>query len=413
MDTACLGGVPLPTAEELAAMHKLQKVPFLQDYILHARGGKLTKVAVEKSLLPHDPKGNVQAVSIALAPDGAVYVNQGSIMCKSTDGGRTWTSHECGWGPGGERAPGAERIGGHPGSLQILSDGTFITGAGGAKSDSIPDYAFLDMGVCASSDEGRSWQKISEIKPAGGYQDEPIYPNCGFFRLPDDTLLCGIEVRRAKFEGAYAKWLSGKNTTLMYRSSDWGRTWEGPVIVCDWWGGVEGGIARTASGKLLAVIRYQRPLLPDDPPDLVEQMRGMGIWPYKHVFLADSQDEGRTWQNFRQLTTVFGQTRGYPAALSDGTVVVVHDTRYGPGAPGSRAMISYDEGETWEDEVYYLDYTTFTGSYNASVVLEDDVILAIVGSSDAGNSWEAVTGNTDFTAIRWKPVKPAQKQKAE
>ena len=67
-------------------------------------------------------------------------------------------------------------------------------------------------------------------------------------------------------------------------------------------------------------------------------------------------------------------------------------------------MISRDEGHTWEDEVYYLDFTTFTGSYNASVVLEDDVILTIAGSSQAGNSWEKVKGNTDFFAIRWRPV---------
>jgi len=109
-------------------------------------------------------------------------------------------------------------------------------------------------------------------------------------------------------------------------------------------------------------------------------------WPYKHVFLVDSDDEGRSWQNFRQLTTVFGQCYGYPAALSDGTVVVIHDTRYGPGPPSGRAMISYDEGETWEDEVYYL---CEGGAYSASVVLEGDVILTIVGE----------------TAIRWKPVR--------
>ena len=97
--------------------------------------------------------------------------------------------------------------------------------------------------------------------------------------------------------------------------------------------------------------------------------------------------------------------RGFPAALSDGTVVVIHDTRYGPGKSGSRAMVSCDEGKTWQDEVYYLDYSTFSGSYNASVVLDGDLILSVVGSSQAGNSWEAVKDNTDFYAIHWKPMK--------
>jgi len=107
----------------------------------------------------------------------------------------------------------------------------------------------------------------------------------------------------------------------------------------------------------------------------------------------------------QQLTTVFGQTFGYPVAQSDGTVVVIHDTRYGPGPAGNRAMISRDEGATWLDEVYYLDYTRFVGSYSASVVLPDDTILTIAGSSQAGNSWELVKDETDLHAIRWKPIK--------
>ena len=84
--------------------------------------------------------------------------------------------------------------------------------------------------------------------------------------------------------------------------------------------------------------------------------------------------------------------------------MVVRDTRYGPGPRGSRALISRDEGKTWEDEVYYLDSTNFSGGYSASVVLADDTILTIAGSSTdppvgghAGREWNY--------AIRWKPVK--------
>ena len=65
-------------------------------------------------------------------------------------------------------------------------------------------------------------------------------------------------------------------------------------------------------------------------------------------------------------------------------------------------MISRDEGKTWLDEVYYLDFTTFTGSDNASVALDEGLILSVVGFSQAGNSWEAVKDHTDFYAIRRK-----------
>ena len=77
---------------------------------------------------------------------------------------------------------------------------------------------------------------------------------------------------------------------------------------------------------------------------------------------------------------------------------------YGPGPPGSRAMVSRDEGQTWLDEVYYVDYTTFTGSYSASIALEDDTILTIAGSTQV-RPGEPIREKTDFYAIRWKPVK--------
>tara|TARA_Y100001934_G_C11797105_1_gene515423 strand:- start:95 stop:556 length:462 start_codon:yes stop_codon:yes gene_type:complete len=147
-----------------------------------------------------------------------------------------------------------------------------------------------------------------------------------------------------------------------------------------------------------------------DPPQLLKYTQKVDSAPFngrhriKNLFVMDSDDEGQTWNTPRLLTTVYGQTFGYPAALSDGTVVVIHDTRYGPGPAGSRAMVSRDEGKTWEDEVYYLDFTRFTGSYTASVVLPGDTILTIAGSSQAGNTWELVNGATDLLAIRWKPV---------
>jgi len=299
-------------------------------------------------------------------------------MCKSTDGGRTWTSYERDW-PGGARS----------GAFEVLSDGTFITVTGSGQSSD-------PLAVWASSDEVRTWQKISQIELPDQYDLRSTYT---LFRLPDDTLLYGVAPRK----GDYHEGTLVSIPLLVYRSTDQGKTWQGPSKICDW--GLEGGIAQMASGKLLAVVRYQ---LDPDPEA-----------PDKVIFLVDSDDEGRTWGNFRQLTTVHGQCYGYPAALSDGTVVVVHDSRYGPSPPSytgpderrfdqGRAMISYDEGETWENEVYYMFYGKAISGYSQSVVLEDDVILTIAGTTEeaaANQSWDAATGHSDLTAIRWKPIK--------
>jgi len=85
--TELLGGVAHPSVEDLLTMRK-------GSYILHARGGKLSKVPAEKTKLPYDPKGHIQAVSVVRAPDGSIYAKQETIWCKSTDGGRTWSSYK-------------------------------------------------------------------------------------------------------------------------------------------------------------------------------------------------------------------------------------------------------------------------------------------------------------------------------
>ena len=60
-----LGGVPEPSAEELAAM---QKGP----YLLHARGGEAQQGGRrEKTLLPRDPNAHVQRIHAAMGADGA------------------------------------------------------------------------------------------------------------------------------------------------------------------------------------------------------------------------------------------------------------------------------------------------------------------------------------------------------
>jgi hypothetical protein len=373
LKTGRLGGVDVPSAERLAEMHE-------GDYILHARDGALTRVPVEKVLLPHEDDTSPQAVHLVMAPDGVVYAILGHIICRSEDGGLTWTSH-------------ARSADVH---LPVtLGDGTFI-GLGSEGQD-------LDgrVTVHVSSDEARSWTRIAELPRPPGLGGGPIW----LHRQPDGTLLAAIGHVDHVFEEIDGKLVlkSGSGAVFCYCSEDGGSTWSSPAPMHDWFS--EGGAVGTASGKLLAAHRYQRPTMEGDPPDLERRMASISPgWAYKNVCLIESADQGRSWENSRLLTTVFGQTRGYPAALGDGTAVVVHDTRYGPGPPGSRAMISRDEGTTWEDEVYYLDHTVFTGSYNASVTLEEDLILTVTASSRNGRSWEGVKDDTDVYAIRWRPV---------
>ena len=71
-------------------------------------------------------------------------------------------------------------------------------------------------------------------------------------------------------------------------------------------------------------------------------------------------------------------------------------------------MISYDQGPTWEDETHYMYSGAGNVGYSQSVVLEDDLIQTIAGSSDylpARTSYFENVGHSDLTAIRWQPVR--------
>ena len=407
LNTGKLGRVAV-SHEDLARMQK-------SPYILHARNGELTEVPAEKVKLPYDPKGHPQGANVIRLSDGTIYVRQPTIMCKSIDGGRSWTSHPLAHIEGvpqdyskfdDEKNPPPPASG--KGHLQVLNDGSFM------RITMPMGLAKGPFTVWKSTDEGRSWDRLTQIPVDVPWDYQIRYSHWGLSRLPDDdTLFFGMDLREeVKFVGE--KWrtpvVSGTTRLVFYRSTDRGVTWHGPILVSPWC--AEGGICRLPSGKLLAAVRYQRPQLVTDSPDILQRwdvLKGGGQtpkYPFKHIFLTESSDQGLTWTNRRQLSTVHGQCYGYPIALEDGTVIVIHDTRYGPGPQSGRAMISRDEGETWENEVYYIYYGKVESSYNQSVVLEDDTILTVGGILDrSGKPGHAgAVGYADFWAIRWKPV---------
>ena len=384
-----LGGVAEPTREELADMQT-------SPYILRSRGGKVSKVPAEKTLLPRDPVGNEQGIHAAMGPDGTVYFSHGTTLSKSTDGGRSWSSHELTL----QASPNC--------SFRVLQDGTFVGTRTAGKDD--PSAVV----IWASGDEGRTWDKLSEVdNPAHC----PVRHPDTLCRLADDTLLLPVESRY--------QW--SQDPTYVHRSTDGGKTWSGPTgpyaeqaFVESHWVGPNTGpgflgacsyevmIAPMASGRLLAVIRYHGPVVPQWP--LIDPGRGPT---YKAVFLADSEDRGETWKGFRPLTNVHGQCHGFGAGLSDGSVVVTLDHRYPPGTPGNKAMISHDEGRTWEDEVYHISFATVPegqAGFSESVVLEDDTILTIAATTDlpredsmpGSKSAKSTAGRTDAWAIRWR-----------
>ena len=200
--------------------------------------------------------------------------------------------------------------------------------------------------------------------------------------------------------------------TYVYRSTDGGRTWPERAPLQQW--GHETNILSLQSGRLLAIIRYQRFRFaepdPDEPAGLAEidvkdkgpLLQTVG----KRVFFADSDDSGHTWKNFRPLwrekngkmELVNGEAHGHAVQLADGRIVLVHEHRYPYKNGGLRARVSHDEGQTWRPEIYHLSQGH---GYAGSVVLDDGTIVTVCGNTPLDGQGQP-TGPWQAQVVRWR-----------
>ena len=373
--TVALGGI-LPTAEQLKQMHQ-------SSYILRSVNNKLEKVEVEKISLPLDPCGHTQRLGLFVGPDKAIYATQCSLMSKSSDGGKTWTHLR-------RKVDKNEMPNDHFMNFRVLPDGTWIQ-ARDIKKQGIVFYV--------SNDEGQVWTQVTRINKQFNNSrlligDMEVFPN-GDLGVP----LTNVIFKDKKSENDIVPWESVKS--LFCLSTDGGRSFSNTRIIGEW--GHEINVSKLSSGRLLAVIRYQRPLLPTDPSNifvLTGSKRFNQPFPYKHLFLADSTDNGKSWSPLRQLTTESGQCHGQAVGLANGRVVVSYDHRYPRVMAGARAVVSDDEGQTWRDEVYYLS-NGMVGGFARTITLDGIEMITLTGTSDLVN-YDSSIGASYFSLIRWR-----------
>jgi hypothetical protein len=354
------------------------QLPSMQegDYILHAKDGRLSKVPVQKTRLPHDPCGHVQRLALFVGHDKTIYAAQCSVLSRSTDGGNTWTHLR-------RETPDVPEN--YFVQMRLLADGSWIQG----RTVKPGQIAFF-----TSKDMGQSWREVSRIGKSLNTEDVRL----GSLEVVrDGSLVVPVTAVYSKED----KWTDVRS--VFYRSEDGGKTFSRPTTIGNW--GHEINVAQLPSGRLLSVIRYQRPLLSSDPPNILE-LTGAKRWnhsiPYKHVFVADSTDGGKTWSRNRQVTTECGQCHGAAIGLKNKRVVLVYDHRYPRPMSSARAVVSDDEGQTWRDEVYYLSNGVVAGFARTSS-LDGEEMLTLTGSYYGDKlGWNDVTGNTQFHIIRWR-----------
>ncbi len=160
-----------------------------------------------------------------------------------------------------------------------------------------------------------------------------------------------------------------------YESRDEGKTWDllGRVPLDPAWRDpCEPHVLELENGRLLGMIRVE-------DPDV--QLTN---------FITFSDDGGRTWTMPKPLGT-----NGAPPHLlrhSSGAVVLTYGRRTAPF--GQRALVSRDNGETWEDE-YVIRDDAENGDlgYPSTAELPDGSLLTVY--------YQKVPGDTVNNSIQW------------
>jgi len=141
-------------------------------------------------------------------------------------------------------------------------------------------------------------------------------------------------------------------------------------------------VVELPSGKLIGLIRYQKPRKKKN------NIIGMKFDDF-YIYQTESEDGGKTWTKAHP-TGVYGSPP-HVIRHSSGALVCVYGYRKEPY--GIRAMISDDEGKTWNSDIVLRDDGINTDlGYPASIELKDGSIFTVyyqklVGDKQASILW--------------------------
>lgn len=216
--------------------------------------------------------------------------------------------------------------------------------------------------VRISEDEGVTWGEAIKV---------PVSTPHGPSLMNDGSLMyMGKEMKNDYL---------AESRIAAYRSEDCGKTWtlagvvpfpeDCPVELCH-----EPHVIQLPNGRLLGAIRVHKPFT---------------------VYTSFSDDMGKTWS----VAQGIGVDGSPPHLLvhSSGAVICSFARRGEEGDRSQRAVVSYDNGENWQEE-YLIREVTFGVDlgYPASVELEDGTILTVYYQS-LPDEW-----NCSVLYTKWK-----------
>ncbi len=239
------------------------------------------------------------------------------------------------------------------------------------------------MAIARSTDSGKNWTRGTSLN-IDPYKGEAGADANKFCQLPDGSVIVTVSLKEDH----------------VYHSTNGGQTWDERNILLE--DSFESNFLSLGENNVLAVIRRQR-LENNEPPGAWQKTGSDGQLINKVLFLANSNDGGRTWTNERQLTKLHGDCPGELIRLSDGRIVVLYCHRYPYGHGNTTALVSNDNGITWSQERYIV---SIGSGYSGSVVLADDTIVTVCGNTQlnelAPDSGRFTTNGIGHNAEPWQ-----------
>ncbi|MDP7693445.1 MAG: sialidase family protein [Vicinamibacterales bacterium] len=324
-------------------------------------------------------------------PDGRPDIH--AAFWRSSDGGFTWSKREI-----SPVVVGAECC------LSSTSDGTLYATTAESDNSVNNDTGTTHSRLHRSTDGGRTWSimPIELTDEEWGdidRRDPTHWAGCSrnVLELADGTHLLGVCVYNTK-------------VAYMWRSNDRGVTWQrsAPVTIPDYRGKpydnydgffIEDYTFATSSGKLLHWIRV-------GPPSPMHPMQDGRPVPHGHdnidrTMVCESTDQGMTWTNLRDFGD-YGKIYPRVMRLRDGRMMVTYTQRALGAALGLRAVISHDDGETWDFEHDQIIIDSKTppgmwsgGGFGSTVELEGGTMVSCYSYRDREDVLHV-------EAVRWR-----------